>query len=243
MFSAIAPSPPTLPVRQVVPFTAATLKEALPVAISIGEDTVGYVNRMLEDATVGDSFREGLLTYSEALKLPHVTFDKYAAAVTYTSFVLCGYSYTGAYEATFPDKVAKLREAGASNSVIASHAAAYKKGKLVSRVLEQAIVPHWVYNQGLFQEALETQADIMRDVGVSARDRVAAAESVLKYTQIPASLVSNKEEVGVQGASVVEKLLEGMARLTEAQTRMLQAGSADLRNVANCKIINEGGEV
>ena len=136
-------------------------------------------------------------------------------------------SATKSYMLAFPDRVKRLEDKYGSNSYhqITIRAQSYKHQKIVRKVLEQTLVPAYVYNTSLFQEAINTQASIMRDTNISSRDRVAAAESVLKYTQIPEKYMANSEQVSEQGMSVIEKLAESLKALTNAQKDSIVTGN------------------
>ena len=130
------------------------------------------------------------------------------------------------------DLVAK----GATSKEIASHVASYRRGQMVTKVAEQALVPSYIYNQVFFQEAINTQVSIMRDEDVLPRDRIAAAESVLKYTQVPDSMVGNKSELQEKGLSIIDKLATSMDKLVSMQQEMIESKQLTVLNVAKSKI-------
>ena len=212
---------------QVKEFDVESLQAMLPVKMNISEDMLQQVNNMINDEELQEQFKQNLVDFSSVLSSTRTTFQDYINAVKFVSYILMDNSATKSYMLAFPDRVKRLEDKYGSNSYnqITVRAQAYKHQKIVRKVLEQTLVPAYVYNTSLFQEAINTQASIMRDTNISSRDRVAAAESVLKYTQIPEKYMANSEQVSEQGMSVIEKLAESLKALTNAQKDSIVTGN------------------
>ena len=223
-------------VVQVEPFTQDSLQAALPVNIPISKEMVDKINNILTNEDIAESFRENLIGFASVLSTPNASISGYINAVKFNSFVIMDYSYRKAWEYTFPDKYKDLVAKGATSKEIASHVASYRRGQMVTKVAEQALVPSYIYNQVFFQEAINTQVSIMRDEDVLPRDRIAAAESVLKYTQVPDSMVGNKSELQEKGLSIIDKLATSMDKLVSMQQEMIESKQLTVLNVAKSKI-------
>ena len=223
-------------VVQVEPFTQDSLQAALPVNIPISKEMVDKINNILTNEDIAESFRENLIGFASVLSTPNASISGYINAVKFNSFVIMDYSYRKAWEHTFPDKYKDLVAKGATSKEIASHVASYRRGQMVTKVAEQALVPSYIYNQVFFQEAINTQVSIMRDEDVLPRDRIAAAESVLKYTQVPDSMVGNKSELQEKGLSIIDKLATSMDKLVSMQQEMIESKQLTVLNVAKSRI-------
>lgn len=212
---------------QVKEFDIESLQSMLPVKMNISEDMLEQVNNMINDEELQEQFKQNLVDFSSVLSSTRTTFQDYINAVKFVSYMLMDNSAVKSYMLAFPDRVKRLEAKYTTGSYhqITIRAQSYKQQKIVRKVLEQTLVPAYVYNTSLFQEAINTQASIMRDPKISSRDRVAAAESVLKYTQIPEKYMANSAEVSEQGMSVIEKLAESIKALTNAQKDSIVTGN------------------
>lgn len=105
--------------------------------------------------------------------------------------------------------------------------------------MEQSLVPTWVLNADVFQKAINTQAQLMTDVNVNPRDRVAAANSILTHLAKPkeAGPLLNIDMRENSGVNELRGLLE---QLAGKQVEQIENG-ASIREIAGSKIIE--GEV
>jgi len=92
---------------------------------------------------------------------------------------------------------------------------AYNKGMLVTKIMERAMVPTWILNQDVFQEAINTQYELMMDIDVSPKVRSDAANSLLTHLKKPE--VANKAEIKIDiglndGMAALERSLVEMSR-------------------------------
>ena len=223
-------------VVRVEPFTHESLQSALPVNVPITDEMLDNINNIMLNPDIAEAFRENLIGFASVLATPNASFSSYINAVKFNSFVIMDYTYRKAWEFTFPDRYKELVAQGATQKDIAAHVASYRRGKMVTKVAEQALVPSYIYNQVFFQEAINTQVSIMRDEDVLPRDRIAAAESVLKYTQVPDSMLGNKAELQEKGLSIIDKLASSMNQLVSMQQDLIENKKLTVLNVAKSKI-------
>lgn len=185
------------------------VKEALPVSFrsNITQDMVNQLNSLSNDPEEARIIRDNVISFAKVLQTGQHKISDYVRACMYVSHKLMGHSNLEAYKKTFPERYAKMVTANKPINYISSIVSAYNKGELVTKITERSIVPAWVLNQDVFQEAINTQSDIMKDPSVPPRDRVAAANSILLALKRPDTMKAELE--------VTVKTDTGMAALEE----------------------------
>jgi hypothetical protein len=225
--------------------TLAEVQETLPPGQKghITQDMVDQLNALSKDPEEARYIRENFVSFSKVLQEGRFKLGDYVRAVMYVTHKVMDRSNLEAYKLTFPDRYAALVADGRSSKDIASYVAAYNKGKLVTLVMEQAIVPTWILNQNMFQEALNTQYAIMNDVSVSDKVRVEAANSLLTHLKKPEV---HKAELKVDiamndGMAALEQQISNMAQM---QKQLIEGNGATAQEVAAIpmKVINPDGE-
>jgi hypothetical protein len=222
-------------------FTIDELKSLVPKAIknSVTDEIVNAVNEALVNDEATEAFRENMLSYINVMLDGKYKLSSYISAVKYVSYKLLGHSNTSAYKCTFPDKWLKLHQNGTSAKDISAYVAAYNKGKLVNAIFAQTIVPSYVLNAHLYQDALNVQADIMNNESVNPRDRVAAANSILVNLK-PPEVTKVQLDVGVHVDDRLKDLRTTMAELAALQRKNIELGVSTVVEVAQSSIIVEG---
>lgn len=170
------------------------------------------INNIVTDPLIAEQVRENFISYTGVLKDGKFKSEDYLHAVTFVSFKLMGDSNQDAYFKTFPQRHMALVAKGTSSKDIAAYVAAYARGKLVNMILEQTLVPTWVLNQHLYQQALNVQADLM----VNARSEKVqsdAANSILTHLARPKEVgpAINIDMRETQGMSELKTLLTDLA--------------------------------
>lgn len=179
---------------------------------NISQVMVDQLNMLSKDPEEARYIRENFVSFSQVLHEGKFKIGDYVRAVMYVSHKVMGKSNLDSYKSTFPERYQQMVNAGKQGKDIASIVSAYNKGMLVSKVMERAIVPSWVLNQSMFQEALQTQHDLMMDVTVSDKVRCEAANSLLTHLKKPEA---HKAELKIDIA-----LNDGMAALEATLTDM-----------------------
>lgn len=193
----------------------------------ITQAMVDQLNNLSSDPEEARHIRESFISYSQVLKEGRFKIGDYVRAVMYVSHKVMGKSNLDAYKATFPERYQQMVADGRQSKDIASYVAAYNKGKLVNLVYERAMIPTWVLNQDMFQDALNVQQMIMNDPDVSPMHRVAAANSILTHLKRPEV---NKAELKVDiGLNDGMKALE--RRLTEMSEQQLKIIDGEVMSV------------
>jgi hypothetical protein len=195
---------------------------------SISQQLVDLVNNIAADPLVAEQVRNNFISYTSVLKDGKFKAEDYVHAVAFVSYKVMGDSNKDAYFKTFPARYQALVQKGCDEKTISSYVSAYAKGKLVNLILEQTIVPSWVMNNHLYQEAITTQATLMR-TAMSEKVRQEAANSLLTHLAKP------KEAVGVLPIDLKES--SGMTELKEMLSKMSQQQQELIANGATAKDI------
>lgn len=225
--------------------TLAEVQETLPPGQKghITQDMVNQLNALSKDPEEARYIRENFVSFSKVLQEGRFKLGDYVRAVMYVTHKVMGRSNLEAYKSTFPDRYAALVADGRSPKDIASYVAAYNKGKLVTLVMEQAIVPTWILNQDMFQEALNTQYAIMSDTTVSDKVRVEAANSLLTHLKKP-EVHKAELKVDVAMSDGMEALQQQISKMASMQKDLIEGKAATAQDVAALpmKVINPDGE-
>ena len=195
--------------------TTDMLVKALPPNLKTNatQDLADLVNNITQDQYAAEYIRDNFISYTGVLQDGRFKTEDYLNAVAFVSYKLMGSTNDEAYFKTFPTRYQRLLTNGTPKKDISSYVAAYTKGKLVNKIMEQSIVPSWVLNQDLYQKALNVQADLMTNAN-SEKVRCDAANSLLTHLTKP-------KEVGpLINFDMREN--SGMTELTKAITDLAQ---------------------
>lgn len=213
------------------------LKEALPPALkhSASQEMVDTINALATDPELAEVLRSNALNYTSVMREGRYKVDEYLNAVAYVSFKLMGHTNQEAYAKAFPGRYQNLVAAGRSQKEISSYVANYNKGKLVNAILEKTLIPVWLLNLDAYQEAINTQVQIMNDPNVNPRDRTYAANSILTHIKKPEThqVELNLGEVTTDG---MNELRDSIARLAEQQQEMIAQG-VRTQDIAHEKLV------
>jgi hypothetical protein len=210
--------------------TKELVERAVPANLknAITPQLVDLVNTIAADPLVAEQVRNNFISYTSVLKEGKFKAEDYIYAVAFVSYKVMGDSNKDAYFKTFPARYQALIQKGCDEKTISSYVSAYAKGKLVNLVLEQTLVPSWVMNNHLYQEAITTQATLMRSAQ-SEKVRQEAANSLLTHLTKP------KEAIGVIQLDVKET--SGMSELKDMLSKMSQQQQQLIANGATAKDI------
>lgn len=197
--------------------TLGSVQETLPAQHrqNITQNMVDQLNSLSRDPEEARYIRDNFVTFSQVLQEGRYKVGDYVRAVMYVSHKVMGKTNLDAYKATFPDRYGNMISANKPTKDIASIVTAYNKGMLVTKIMERAMVPTWILNQDVFQEAINTQYTLMMDVDVSPKVRSDAANSLLTHLKKPE--VTGKTELKIEiglndGMAALERSLVEMSR-------------------------------
>jgi len=184
-----------------------------------------------------NGYRDNLLGYTDVIKDGKYKVQCYIDAVRYITYKLMGNNNTVAYTKCFPDRYDRLIKQNASPKEISAYASTYNKGKLVNLIYAQTLIPTYVYNADLHQEAINIQAELMRSAR-SEKVRGDAANSLLMHLKPPVNTQINLD-LGVSQDNSLEELKEITRQLALQQKSMLDGKQIDAKTIAESKIIKE----
>lgn len=223
--------------------TVEQLREHMPPRqrTNINQGLVDTLNQVMDEPEFRDQFRENLLGWADALQDPNTTMPGYIAAVKYVSFKMMGFTNEAAWIKTFPERHKRLIEEDKPAAHLRGLVSAYNKGKLVTQLMRQSIIPTWILNYDKFQHAVNVQATIMTDSSVSPKVRSDAANSLLTHLKQPEAKDVNIA-VEVKQDETITKLSEAMAALAEKQRQAIEDGVMTAEEVAEAMIIEGESE-
>ena len=213
-------------VRKLVPKNQRTL---------ITQEFLDKLEASVSDSLVAEQFKENFVTYLNVLSKGKYKMEDYINAVKYVSFKLLGYSNINAYTATFPERYERLKTEGQTQ--IEAFVSMYNKNKLVMQIYEQTIVPSYVLNAPMHQQALNTLASMIVDDDVRGMTKVKACEAILQYTKQP-DVVKGELTIGIEQSDTINDLREITENLADTYRVMLEKKGMRLKDVAEANIID-----
>ena len=213
-------------VRKLVPKSQRTL---------ITQEFLDKLEASVNDSLVAEQFKENFVTYLNVLSKGKYKMEDYINAVKYVSFKLLGYSNIKAYTATFPERYERLKAEGQTQ--IEAFVSMYNKNKLVMQIYEQTIVPSYVLNAPMHQQALNTLAAMIVDDDVRGMTKVKACEAILQYTKQP-DVVKGELTIGIEQSDTINDLREITENLADTYRMMLEKKGMRLKDVAEANIID-----
>lgn len=219
-------------------FTVELLQKTLPsnLRTSATQGMVDMLNNVSNNQQEAELIRENFLGYTAVLSEGKYKTEDYLNAVKYVSFKLMKCSNEEAYVKTFPQRYQRMVKDGVKPKDIGAYVYAYSKNKLVNRIMEQTMVPSWVLNQDIFQEAINTQASLMRDPDVSPKVRSDAANSLLTHLAKPKE-AGPLINLDMRDTSGMKEMKELLVRMAQQQQGLIKDG-VTARDIAATVIID-----
>tara|TARA_R110002167_G_scaffold64493_3_gene182345 strand:+ start:377 stop:1147 length:771 start_codon:yes stop_codon:yes gene_type:complete len=197
-------------------------------------DAVVEVINSEPDSELRRVFRDNTLTYAAVLSTGKYSLAAYVNAVKFVSLKLMGDKSSTAYSKVFPDRYQNLIDKGASGSYIASFADNYSKTGLITKIMEQTMVPTHILNAGVYQEAINVQAELMH-TAKSELVRQKAAESLISNLAAPAVA---KLDIDINYSNdIVEDLRATTKALAQQQLKMILNGQSSAKEIAHSEIL------
>ena len=219
--------------------TTEVLERALPDKFkkSLNTELLDKINKTLTDPDIQDHLRDNFIHYIDILNDGRFKITDYLNAIKYTTHKLMGNSNINAYIKTFPDRYQDQLSRGLSNKDIQSIITVYNRSKLVTSIMEQSLVPSWILNQHLHQEAINTQAELMR-TAQSEKVRSDAANSLLIHLK-PPEVTKVELDIGIKDSDQLAALKEATVALAAQQKRLIESGVITAKAAAEQKVIKE----
>lgn len=204
--------------------TVAEVAKSLPANLksSATQTLVDRINNAVSDPILAEDMRKNFISYSSVLQDGRYQIEEYLNAVMYVSHKLMGETNQDAYCKTFPQRYQALMAKGVDKKTLGAYVYAYNQGKLVQAIMEQTLTPTWVLNAHIYQQAINTQADLMAN-SESDMVRTTAANSLLTHLAKPKEagpLVS----ININNANGLDSLNETLKKMAEQQLALIDAG-------------------
>jgi len=199
----------------------------------ITDDLVAVVNSE-PDSELRRVYRDNVLSYSTVLSTGKYSLAAYVNAIKFTSLKMLGDRSSTAYSKVFPDRYQALVDKGTGASQIASFADNYAKNALIVKIMEQTMVPTHILNAGIYQQAINTQADLMLNAK-SEMVRQKAADSLITNLKAPEA---TKVEIDINyNDDIIEDLRATTRSLAKQQMQMIMGGQANAKDIAHSEIL------
>lgn len=217
--------------------------EALPAQVrkAVNTEIIDSINNIVEDEVFRDEYRENLISFSTVMQNGRFKLQSYVDAVRYISHKIRGKTDNDSYKCTFPERYAVWVKNGTPQKDISSAISSYNKNKLVNLVWEQALIPAHIYNADIFQEALNTQAELMQNAK-SEKVRCDAANSILTHLKRP-EVQKIELDVGIKEDSSIKALHDSTMALVAQQKLAMQSGQQTPGDIAKQGLVIEHEEI
>jgi hypothetical protein len=194
-------------------------------------------NKLKDDPEYAEHYRNNLLSFTRVLVGNKFSVGQYIDAVRFVGYRLMNKSMTESYKLTFPERYKKhVQTTAGTKGDVTSYATAYGRTKLVVMLLEQAMIPSYILNQDIYQEAINCQVSIIRDPYSSSRSKIDAANSLLTHLKMPETQ-KVELDIGVKDTGAIKELREATLELIEQQKKMVNVGGMNAKELAESRVI------
>lgn len=220
---------------EVVPqyFNAEDLQSLMPnhATQEVKDKVTNAVNMFVSDVSSEEreAYKDALMGYSYVMKTGKYTTKDYLRAIRYVTIRQTGATQIEAYSRVFPERVERMRAQNRSDKYISGIASQYNQTKLVSTLIEQSLIPVHLMNLDLYQEAINVQADLMRNAK-SEMVRHKAADSLMDKLRAPEK-VQMEISVGANTRSDLEAIRIETEKLAEIQRKSLASGKLTMNDM------------
>jgi hypothetical protein len=223
-----------------VALTQGEIANALPAHLrtAVTPAFVNQLNNMASDPLIAEEFERNFVSYTKVLLEGKYKTQDYMNAVSYVTYKLLGHSNQDAFKFTFPDRIRTMTAKNYDAKQISSFVAAYHKGQLVTAILQQTIVPAFVLHQSKYHDAANALHEILTDTSALNKDRVAAADSLMKHLTPPVAKEVNIN-LGVQESSGMTELRNLLTETARQQKAFIEEGG-DVKAIAEQGLIIDG---
>ena len=192
----------------------------------------------LDSSNIQEFITENFINYTDLLKDSSAFgLKEYINAVRFASHRMLGDTWLECYKKTFPDRYDAHLAEGKSLDALRARADGFSRTKLVQSILSRGYIAPYILNQPLFQQALNTAANIMLDEDISPIARVQAAKCVLEYTKAP-EVQKIQMDIGVKASDELTQLEETMNKFADMVYNGIQSNKISAKEAIESKIID-----
>ena len=217
-------------------------KQVVPKSLksSVTTELIDTINNITEEEQLRDYYKDNLIGFSTVLTTGKFKLEDYNNAVRYCTYKLYGDTNINAWVKTFPDRYKKLIDKGLDSKAISSHVAAYSKNILVNRIMEQSIIPSYVYNRDIHQDAINKLASIMANEKASHKSQLDSAGLLLTHLKVPET-AKLEIDVGIKDDNALTEMKRALLELSSKQQKNIEHKINTANDIAGSVIIQ--GEV
>lgn len=213
----------------------AELKAAVPKnhRAKITPEFLAEFNKLVENPDYGELYGKNLISFSSVLIEGKFKLTDYFNAVAFVSHRMLGSSSLEAYGKVFPQKIQRLMNNGTSVKDMHTYASVYNKGKLVTLVYEQTLMPDHLVFASIRHKAIATQASLLDHENPHVAQK--AADSLLNHLKAPES-AKMTIDIGTKDGGVIADLANALNNLSNQQRGMIIDGSFSAKDVAHAPL-------
>jgi len=190
------------------------------------------------DEKVRDNVLDMFISFQDVLKDGgRYDLTSYVNACTFVSYIMMGLNNIESYKRTFPERYKthyeKYKAKGITNpdKYIGVHVTSYKKGRLVTTLLERSIVPLYVLNAPVAQKAVNKLAYLM-DNSKNERIQLESAKGLLEYLKLPERLNDKVDKERLEeGISAIDSLRMAITNMSKQSKAMITSGEATITDI------------
>ncbi len=214
------------------------IRAAAPLRVrkNITEKMVKLINSEIDNSDVRDEFRDHILGWVDVMQQGRWKFKDYINAVKYITYKLMGSTQQSAWVKVFPDRFQRMLDKGIPDKNIAAAITLYNQTELVLKITERTLPPLHVLNSDILQEAINTEAELMRHAK-SETVRMKAAATLIEHLKPPEALKVDLN-VGVSN-DTVEDLRAITRGLAVQQQQIIRSGGMSAGQIAEMSIIKK----
>lgn len=202
------------------------------------DNIVKLLQDPLDSSNIQEFIVENFISYTDLLKDSSAFgLKEYLNAIRFASHRMLGDTWLDCYKKTFPDRYDAHLAEGKSLDALRARADGFSRTKLVQSILSRGYIAPYILNQPLFQQALNTAANIMLDEDASAIARVQAAKTVLEYTKAP-EVQKLQMDIGIKASDELVQLEETMNKFANVIYEGIQSGKISSKEAIESKIID-----
>lgn len=218
--------------------TIEAVQQIVPPGLRRGvtQDFVDRLNGFNNDPAFFEHYMGNLVSYESVLNGGRFKLTDYISAVEYVSRKLMGKSNFAAYSETFPERIESFKRNTIPSNQVHAYVAAYNANKLVTTLLQQAMIPIYVSHQHLLYKAIAIQVDIMDDPKVSPKVRSDTAHN-LAVLLSPPKESKLQVEVGIHHSSALQDLNESIGKLVDMQVKAIEAKTITALDAAETRLV------
>lgn len=219
--------------------TLDAIRRTMPRSVreNIKQPMVDKINNLVLDSTFREAYLENLVGFTSVLAEGKYKMVTYVDAVRYVSHKLQGDTNITAYVKTFPERYQRMVDDGYEEKNIHAMVNSFNKTGIVMKIFEQSMIPTHILNAGLYQDALNVQADLMHNAD-SEKVRTEAANSLLVQLKAPETR-KIEIDIGISEDKSIQELRNTTLDLVAQQKKMIKAGVNTVKEIAHSKLLIE----